>query len=71
MLPRPGDHLCTQGDAQAAVQDDAQRRAALQPRQAHREERIVRKDRAEADQNRIRMGAHQVNAAVGDLAGDH
>ena len=58
------------GRAQPAVEDDAHRRAILQPRQAHGELRVVRQHRADADHDRVGMGADQVRAAIRALAGD-
>ena len=53
------------------IDDDADRRAGFEPRQAHGEQRIVGENGSDADHDRIRMGAHEVHFPVGDLAREH
>ena len=59
----PVDEPARQRRAQAGIEDDPDRRAVFEPRQAHGQQRIVGEHRADADHDRIRMGAHQVDCA--------
>ena len=49
------------GSRALAVEHDARRRAALQPRQPHGQQRIVGERRADADQDRVGSRPHQMH----------
>ena len=69
-VPRGLRQLACQREPQHGVEDDTHRRALVHSRQATREQRIIRDNRADAGEHRIVHRAHQMDARGRSRAGN-